>query len=249
MGEGKGYKFNRFRDSKRSNLEKYREIFLGDSSLFELFKFEIITTTISWMPGALGLFLRSKLYPFLFQDIGKNVFFGKDITFRHPNKIRIGSYVVIDDNCMIDAKGDNNNGIIIGDGVYIGRNTIIYCKDGDIIIEDNVNIASNCQIFSSNKLTICKDTVIGAYSYLLSGGEYDYRNTSSKFADQSGIESKCPSIIGSNCWLAARVTILDGVSVGDNSVIGAGAVVLNSIPENSLAVGIPARVIKTIQNR
>ena len=51
---------------------------------------------------------------------------------RHPHKIRIGDNVVIDDNCLIDAKGESNAGIRIGSGVFIGRNTILSCKNGDI---------------------------------------------------------------------------------------------------------------------
>jgi small conductance mechanosensitive channel len=49
--------------------------------------------------------------------------------------------VIIDDNCLIDAKGDRNAGIEIGSNVYIGRNTTVYCKNGDIRIGDNVTVA------------------------------------------------------------------------------------------------------------
>ena len=51
-------------------------------------------------------------------------------------------------------------------------------------------------------------------------------------------------LIGKNVWVGANVTVLSGVTIGENSVIGAGAVVTKSIPKNSVAVGIPAKVIK-----
>ena len=54
--------------------------------------------------------------------------------------------------------------------------------------------------------------------------------------------------IGNDVWLGANVTVLPGVTIGDNVVVGAGAVVTKDIPDNSLAVGVPARVVKKIEN-
>ncbi len=73
--------------------------------------------------GALGLALRKALYPLLLGSCGRNVVFGQNVVLRHPHKIHIGSNVVVDDNCLLDAKGESNRGIRIGSGVFIGRNT------------------------------------------------------------------------------------------------------------------------------
>ncbi|MBU0677907.1 MAG: hypothetical protein KJ626_07290 [Verrucomicrobia bacterium] len=54
-----------------------------------------------------------------------------------------------------------------------------------------------------------------------------------------------PLTIGTDCWIGARVTILDAADVGDRCVIGAGAVVNRPLPSHSVAAGVPARVIKT----
>ena len=182
----------------------------------------------------------------MFRKIGKQVVFGRNVVIRHAHKIAVGDNVVIDDNCVIDAKGETNNGIVMEDNVYIGRNTIVYCKNGDISLEQGANISSNCQIFSSNKLTVGHDTVVGAFSYFLSGGEYDYRDRQRTFAQQSGMLSKGELVIGANCWISARVTVVDAASIGEHCVIGAGAVVTEPIPADSLAVGMPARVVKSI---
>lgn len=58
-----------------------------------------------------------------------------------------------------------------------------------------------------------------------------------------------PVVIGNGCWICANVTILPGVTIGDNCVIGAGSVVTRSIPANSLAVGNPCRVIRTLTEK
>lgn len=225
---------------------KYRQLYYGKTSFWYALKAELVITMTGSTVGALGLFLRSKLYPGLFGSAGRNLYIGRNVAFRHPKKIRLGNNVIIDDNCLIDAKGESNDGIVIDDNVYIGRNTIVYCKNGNIHLKPGVNISSNCTVFSSNRLTIEEDTIIGAYSYMLSGGEYDYTDRETTFANQTGMLSKGPLVIGKNCWLGARVTVLDAASIGEHCVIGAGAVVTRPIPRNSLAVGVPARVTKSI---
>jgi acetyltransferase-like isoleucine patch superfamily enzyme len=224
----------------KGGFAAYRNLVYGDQSVGRVVLGELITLLFGGIPGALGLYLRSKAYRLLFPDIGNKVIFGRNLTLRHTHKIRLGDNVVLDDNAVIDAKGQSNRGIDIGSGVYVGRNTIVYCKGGDIRIGDRVNLSSNCQVFSSNSLEIGEGCMIGAYSYLLSGGEYD-RNSPVPYADQSGMETKGPCRIGANCWLGARITVLDGVSLGANCVIAAGAVVTRSFPEKRLLGGIPAK--------
>ncbi|MFX0202471.1 MAG: acyltransferase, partial [Candidatus Hodarchaeota archaeon] len=113
-----------------SNYQKYQDLIIGKRGFFNLFKYELITTLSSWVPGALGLLLRARLYRLLIGGTGRGVVFGKNVTLRHPHKVFLGDNVIIDDNCLIDAKGNDNKGIVIGDNVFIGRNTILLCTDG-----------------------------------------------------------------------------------------------------------------------
>lgn len=226
-------------------FRRYRDLYYGDSSLGFVLKAELATTFCGQFPGPLGIWLRSRCYRGLFRRAGRPVLVGNTVTLRHPRKISLGDGAIVDDNCVLDAKGRDNEGITIGNNVFIGRNTIVYCKNGNIRIEDDVNISANCTIFSSNSLTIRAGTMIGAYSYLLSGGEYDYADAT-PFAEQSGLMSKGELVVGRNCWLGARVTVLDGASIGEHCVIGAGAVVNRPVPRDSLAVGVPARTVKSL---
>ncbi len=228
-------------DAKKSKLAKYKELILGDSNAWFLIKYEFITTFVSWLPGALGLVLRSKLYPLLIGRIGRNVTFGVNVVLRHPRKIRLGDNVVIDDNVVLDAKGENNNGIIIGNGVFIGRNTILSCKNGDIIIDDNANFGFNCEVYSASRVRVGKNVLLAAYVYLV-GGTHHFGRTDIPilFQERSsqGIE------VGDNAWLGAHAVVFDGVEIGKECIIGAGAVVNKDVPDWKIAVGVPAKIVQ-----
>ncbi len=239
------FKIQKSQKQKSSSLKKYQELVIGNPSLWFLIKFELIVLFFGSIPGALGIFLRKWTYPFILGKVGKGVIFGHHITFRHPQKIKIGDDTLIDDFCLLDAKGSDNIGIEMGKGVYIGRNSLVYCKGGNLFLEDRVNVGHRTLIFSSNELRIGAGTMLAADCCLMSGGNYDYRSEI-KFADQTGATSKGPLLIGSNCWLGAKVVVMDGASIGEGSVIGAGAIVTEPIAAKSIAVGVPARVIKQI---
>ena len=113
------------------------------------------------------------MFPLLLGSCGRNVVFGQNVVLRHPHKIHIGSNVVIDDNCLLDAKGESNRGIRIGSGVFIGRNSILSCKNGDIELGDGANIGFNCEVFSASRVTIGASVLMAAYSYII-GGDHDF---------------------------------------------------------------------------
>jgi len=230
--------------TKGGGFAAYRALMYGDMGLGRILWAEFLTTFIGGLGGALGLVLRMKLYPTLFKSCGRKVIFGKNVTIRHPHKIALGDGVVLDDGSVVDAKGADNAGIVLGDRVYVGRNTVIYCKNGDIEIGENVSFSANCIVFSSNKLVMKPNSVVASFAYLLSGGEYDLDDPT-PLALQKGTCTKGPLEIGEDCWIGAGAKVLDGAGLGDHCAIGAGAVVNKPIPANSIAVGVPARVVKT----
>lgn len=206
---------------------------------------EAVTMLCGGFPGAAGLALRALLYRPFFAACGRGVVIGRHVTFRHAVKIRLGDGVVIDDGALVDAKGDGNDGIRLGAGVYVGRYTLLYCKGGAIDCGPGVNFGAHGTVFSSNRLVIGAGTMIGAYCYLLSGGEYDPLSPV-PFAEQDGMRTGGPLTVGANCWLGARVTVLDAACVGDHCVLGAGTVLTRPVPANSLVLGIPGRVVRTL---
>jgi acetyltransferase-like isoleucine patch superfamily enzyme len=227
-------------DHRQSAREKYAALVVGRAGWRALIRHELVTLASQNVPGALGLVLRRTLYPSLLGRCGRNVVFGQNVVVRHPHKIRIGDNVVIDDNCLIDAKGDDNRGITIGSGVFIGRNTILSCKNGDIELEDGANVGFNCEIFSASSVRVGRDTLIAAYCYVI-GGDHDFGDPSEPIRTQG--RRSAGVTIGAAAWLGAGAKILDGVAIGDRAVVGASALVRESVPDGAIAVGVPAKVI------
>jgi acetyltransferase-like isoleucine patch superfamily enzyme len=225
-----------------SSRAKYAALVVGRPGLGALLKYELVVTLAQPRAGALGLALRKALYPLLLGSCGRNVVFGQNVVLRHPHKIHIGSNVVVDDNCLLDAKGDANRGIRIGDGVFIGRNTILSCKNGDIDLDDGANLGFNCEVFSASRVTIGKRVLMAAYSYVI-GGDHDFSDPSKAVLEQS--RTSAGVSIGDGVWIGAGAKILDGVSIGEGAVVGAGAVVRDAVPPSAIAVGIPARIVGT----
>jgi acetyltransferase-like isoleucine patch superfamily enzyme len=220
--------------------ERYSALVVGRPGWGALIHYEIVQLLGQNAPGAFGLALRKTLFPSLLGACGRNVVFGQNVVLRHPHKIRIGDNVVIDDNCLIDAKGDANTGITIGSKVFVGRNSILSCKNGDIELADGANVGFNCEIFSASRVTIGRDTLLAAYCYVI-GGDHDFSDPGAAVLEQGRRSSGVA--IGAGAWLGAGAKILDGVAIGDRAIVGAGAVVRDAVPEGAIAVGVPARVV------
>jgi acetyltransferase-like isoleucine patch superfamily enzyme len=223
-----------------SARQKYSRLIVGRDGWGALLLYEFVQLAAQWVPGALGLALRKVLYPLLLGACGRNVVFGQHVVLRHPHKIRLGDDVVVDDHCLLDAKGDTNAGIAIASGVFIGRNTILSCKNGDITLGERVNIGFNCELFSAARVEIGARTLLAAYCYVI-GGDHEWKQTGRPVVEQG---RKADGVrVGVGAWLGAGAKVLDGTTIGDGAIVGAGAVVTSDIPADAIAVGVPARVV------
>jgi acetyltransferase-like isoleucine patch superfamily enzyme len=230
-------------EGRKSLFSKYTDIFVGEKRFWRLARFELITLFFSSIPGSLGLALRKIFFPSLFQKAGKGVIFGRNITLRHAHKISLGSNCFIDDNAVLDAKGKANEGLHLGDNVYVGRNTILSCKEGSIFIGDFGNISANCSLLSETEIRLGKYCFLAGHCYLVAGGNHSFDDMTTPIMFQPSF-SRGGILIADDVWLGAGVIVLDGVNIGKGSVVGAGAVVTESLPEYAVAVGSPARVIR-----
>lgn len=94
-------------------------------------------------------------------------------------------------------------------------------------------------------ITIEDDVLIGSCVHFYVGN-HNFENINISIIDQAHADSK-PILLKKGCWIGAHVTILPGVVIGENSVIGAGSVVTKSVPNRVVAVGNPAKIIKNLE--
>jgi acetyltransferase-like isoleucine patch superfamily enzyme len=227
---------------KLSSRKKYQMLALGEPGWWKLVKYELIMLFCNSCPGAIGFALRKLLYPHILGHVGHGVTFGRNMTIRHPHKIKIGDRCIIDDLVVLDAKGESNRGITIGNDCIIARNTVISCKGGDIEIGDFSNISLNCMIVSEKSVKIGSNNLWAAYCYIIGGGRHDFERMDVPIMQQG---SQTEGIVmEADIWLGADVKILDGCHIGRGTIIGAGSVVNKDIPDYKIAAGAPARIIK-----
>ena len=231
-------------DDEGGFLEKYRRIQVGEAGWFCLIGFELAMMLLRFLPGAIGLFLRSKIYPLFFASVGRGVVFGTGVTIRNPALIRIGSNVIIDDNATLDAKGGTGDkGIFIGDRVFVSRNVLLGCKNGLIRIGSGVTLGPNTIVHAidASEVTIGDCAVIAANCYIIGAPNYRTDRTDMPMAKQGFVEGKGISI-GPDVWIGAGVNVLDGSTIGKGCIVGAMSLVRGVLPEFSKAHGIPAKV-------
>ena len=239
---------DRIVDSRRSPLQTYISFTVGDVGFLRFILYELLICLLGPLPGGVGFFLRKFFYPMLFKKIGRGFVIGRNVVIRHPNKIEIGNNVTIDDNCLIDARGAGPERLVIEDEVIINRNCMLQAKSGPIRIGPRTSIGCNSVIVSLAGVDI-GDAVLTAGGVYISAGGYNFKDPETPVMDQ-GAYTKGPIRIGSKSWLGTCSIVLDGITIGDGVVIGAGSVVTKNIANNSIAVGVPAKVMpaKTVNS-
>jgi len=229
-------------DPSRSALRKYQSVIIGSSSLLFTMKYELVTA-LGQMPGAIGLFLRKKLYPRLLEHSGRGVLFGPQVVLRHPRKIHIGDRVVVSDGAIVDARGEGNEGIRIGDDVLIGQRALVQCKGGSIHLDDRVAIGAYTGLFAigTNVLHIEADVMIGPYAYL--GGTQYHRDRLDIPMTQQGHDLRGGIRVEAGAWIGAHANVMDGIRIGRGAIVAAGAVVTRNVDDHAIVAGVPAKVI------
>ena len=197
------------------------------------------------------LIIRTLLIRFIYLLVGlikfkKSVFISPSANIINKKNLRLGKNSSIEDNVYIDCFASQE--CVIGKGTKIGSyskisSTSHFTKLGKgFKIGDGCGISEFSYFGSAGGITIGDNVIMGQYvSFHSQNHSFDIKKN---FKEQNVISKGIK--IGSNVWIGAKVTILDGVIINDNSVIGAGSLVNNSFPSNILIAGVPARIIKKL---
>ena len=173
---------------------------------------------------------------------------GRSTKFFNSSKFKFGKFLKLGDFVYISALG--KKGVSFGNNVSIGAHSRVVVSTtlneiGEhIIIGNNVGIGEFAYLGGAGGLEIGDDCIVGQY-LSCHPENHNYQDTSQLIRNQgvnrSGIK------IGKNCWIGSKVTILDGVTIGNGCIIAAGAVVNASFPDNCIIGGVPAKLLKTIE--
>ena len=141
--------------------------------------------------------------------------------------------------------------IVLGDGVRLQRGVrLSTAAGGRIILEDRVYIGEYGTVLSAAEICIARDTIIAPHASIVDFDPPPGAPPPDVLAVQSAIRNPqsaieaAPIRIGRDVWFGAGVTVRRGVQVGDQAVLGAGAVADRDIPDRGVAVGVPARVVR-----
>lgn len=160
------------------------------------------------------------------------------LTLQYPSlRIKIGSNTYIGKNCKIVCV---DGGKMILENVYINYGCFIYCEQGATLTIKNSYIGMNSVIVAVNSIDIENNCEI-AEMVVIRDQNHKHDLSDTPIAKQ-GLDA-ASIVIGSNVWVGAKATILKGVRIGKNSIVGANAVVTKSYPEQSIIAGVPAKKI------
>lgn len=177
-----------------------------------------------------------------------NIFYTRKIS---KNFAFIGQNPVI----MSKIKVYGGKNITIGNNFYCywGQRIETYNKHNgvffspQIIIGNNVSLNPDCHIAAINRIELHDGVLLASRVFITDHFHGDTTIESIKIPPQKRrLTTKGPVIIKKNAWLGEGVAVMPGVTIGENAVIGANSVVTKDIPDNAIAAGIPARVIKQL---
>lgn len=223
-----------------ANFWNYVERVTGQRSLTKFASQGFVFTLFSNLPTIWGTLLRGQAYKKVLGSIGVSCFVEKNVCFRVPQRVFLGDRVFIGENVCLDACYLKSE-IRLNNDVHIGRNSILRAGIGQIIVHEGVTLNRFVYLDGNGGIQIGRNALLGNKVELISGNHiFEDPNTPIRFQG-----TKLGKVtIGEDVWLGTNTIVLPGVTIGDGSVVGAGSVVTEDIPNYSVAIGAPAKIVK-----
>lgn len=197
-----------------------------------------------WQKGGMAR-LRGMLKSLRLGSCAGRLFIGSGVKIAFPRHLHVGYNVLLADGVNVNAY--SKKGIKLGDNVRVREHvwmltTAVLTEPGEgLSVGNNAYIGPFSVLGAGGGITIGNDVTIGAHvDVLAENHSFDDPDLP---INRQGVRRQ-GIVIEDDCWIGNRATILDGVHIGRSSVIGAAAVVTRDVPEFSVAVGSPARVIR-----
>lgn len=159
-------------------------------------------------------------------------------TVRGP--VRFGRRVIVGRRSAVLC--DRASELSIGDDTYVGPDVMIATYEGKIRIGNRVGINPYSILYGHGGLVIGDDVLIAAHTVIIPAN-HNFSRRDIPINTQG--ESRKGVTIGNDVWLGARVTVLDGVTIGQGAIVAAGAVVTQDVAPYTIVGGVPARVLST----
>jgi acetyltransferase-like isoleucine patch superfamily enzyme len=161
---------------------------------------------------------------------------------------RIGANVFVDEDVVIFQGNRHGGPVDLGDGVAIYRGTYVETGDGgSVSIGARTRIHPGCQVKGYKApIRIGRDVGLAQNCALY---PYDHGTREGESIHAQPLKTWGGITIDDGAWLGTGVIVLTGVRIGKGAVVGAGSVVWRDVPDRALAVGVPARVVRTRHER
>lgn len=209
---------------------------------------QVVQAAAGWIPGIVGIGVRAVVYRAIMHIDGVAAI-EEGVRIRFADNVRLGRGVYLDHGVYLHACP---GGISIGSESYVMKNAILHVYNFRDLPHAGIRIGARsligeaCILRGQGGITIGDDVFLAPLVQMLAVNHV-YHNTSRPISLQ-GIT--CQGItVEDGAWIGGGAIILDGVRIGKNAVVGAGAVVTRDVPDYCVAVGNPARIVRDLRSQ